>query len=124
MKQLTFLFLFAALLFTLPETQATELSDHTIEQQVDRSELLALNVVPKPQAEDEAANVTPDDVADIIEEKVQPIIDEAVEQIRNAPDKGSSPASWITWAVAAAMSFIGVIVAVFFSGSKRNLKLD
>lgn len=75
------------------------------------------------QAEDEGG-VTPQDVAEIIEEKVQPFIDEAVRQLENAPPKGSSPITWVNYVLMAVMSFVGIIVGIFFSGSKRNLRLD
>ena len=71
----------------------------------------------------DSSGITPKEIADIIEFKVQPIIDVAVEEIRKAPVKGGVTA-WIGWAVTALFAFIGVITAIFFSGSKRNLKLD
>lgn len=111
--------LIMALTFTLsaePATYPATYSDASALEYVAPGVLLA-------QAE-EPTGITADEIAQIIEEKVQPLIDETVKQLEAAPAPGSPAQSWIFWAMSAAMAFIGVITGVFFSGNKRNLKLD
>ena len=85
--------------------------------------LLTFGVYSQDSTLLDTSKITPEQIATVIDSQIQPTLDFISEQIKELPI-GGGVSLWVQWGVSFLMGLFGLLTAVWFSGNKRNLKLD